>query len=216
MEELHTEGLATRGDPESCVDDPRGRGEALTGRVIAKLICYEASAESTRSGLRARARRVAIPGRAPVPSGLVSTVLRRIREVDRPVSGAGGAAILAEHDVTLPVQHLAAPVLAHHPRDLLGVRVSVGHAGHQVDVLVCPGRRGGDRLLALDRPPDPAGLGHAGQGRLVQARLTSRIVRVSWRPCPFSRTTWAFSTFVQGSASSTAYAVGALPLTGSR
>ena len=31
MEELHTEGLATRSDPESCVDDPRGRGEALAG-----------------------------------------------------------------------------------------------------------------------------------------------------------------------------------------
>ena len=31
MEELCVEGLATHGDPESCVDDPRGRGEALTG-----------------------------------------------------------------------------------------------------------------------------------------------------------------------------------------
>ena len=31
MEELYAEGLATHGDPESCVDDPRGRGEALTG-----------------------------------------------------------------------------------------------------------------------------------------------------------------------------------------
>ena len=31
MEELYIEGLATHGGPESCVDDPRGRGEALTG-----------------------------------------------------------------------------------------------------------------------------------------------------------------------------------------
>ena len=31
MEELYVEGLATRDGPESCVDDPRGRGEALTG-----------------------------------------------------------------------------------------------------------------------------------------------------------------------------------------
>ncbi len=31
MKELYTEGLATHGGPESCVDDPRGRGEALTG-----------------------------------------------------------------------------------------------------------------------------------------------------------------------------------------
>jgi len=38
MEELHTEGLATRGDPESCVDDPRGRGEALTGARAGRAI----------------------------------------------------------------------------------------------------------------------------------------------------------------------------------
>lgn len=31
MRELYAEGLATHGGPESCVDDPRGRGEALTG-----------------------------------------------------------------------------------------------------------------------------------------------------------------------------------------
>jgi hypothetical protein len=31
MEELCAEGLATHGGPESCVDVPRGRGEALTG-----------------------------------------------------------------------------------------------------------------------------------------------------------------------------------------
>jgi len=29
MEELYAEGLATRGGPEPCADDPRGRGEAL-------------------------------------------------------------------------------------------------------------------------------------------------------------------------------------------
>jgi hypothetical protein len=31
MEELYVEGLAIHGGPESCVDDLRGRGEALTG-----------------------------------------------------------------------------------------------------------------------------------------------------------------------------------------
>ena len=31
MEELYVEGLATHGGPELCVDDPRGRGEALAG-----------------------------------------------------------------------------------------------------------------------------------------------------------------------------------------
>ena len=31
MRELYIEGLAPHGGPESCVDVPRGRGEALTG-----------------------------------------------------------------------------------------------------------------------------------------------------------------------------------------
>lgn len=38
MEELYTEGLATHGDPESCVDDLRGRGEALTGARAGRAI----------------------------------------------------------------------------------------------------------------------------------------------------------------------------------
>src|SRR5260370_36924419 len=38
MEELYVEGLATHGGPESCVDDPRGRGEALTGARAGRAI----------------------------------------------------------------------------------------------------------------------------------------------------------------------------------
>src|SRR6266567_4405116 len=38
MEELYVEGLATRGGPESCVDDPRGRGEALAGARAGRAI----------------------------------------------------------------------------------------------------------------------------------------------------------------------------------
>ena len=38
MEELYVEGLATRGGPQSCVDDPRGRGEALTGARAGRAI----------------------------------------------------------------------------------------------------------------------------------------------------------------------------------
>src|SRR5215472_13626419 len=38
MGELYVEGLATRGGPESCVDDPRGRGEALTGARAGRAI----------------------------------------------------------------------------------------------------------------------------------------------------------------------------------
>ncbi len=38
MEELHVEGLATHSDPESCVDDLRGHGEALTGARAGRAI----------------------------------------------------------------------------------------------------------------------------------------------------------------------------------
>ena len=38
MKELCAEGLATRSDPESCVDDLRGRGEALTGARAGRAI----------------------------------------------------------------------------------------------------------------------------------------------------------------------------------
>ena len=38
MEELYVEGLATHGGPESCVDDLRGRGEALAGARAGRAI----------------------------------------------------------------------------------------------------------------------------------------------------------------------------------
>jgi hypothetical protein len=38
MRELYVEGVAIHGDPESCVDDPRGRGEALTGARAGRAI----------------------------------------------------------------------------------------------------------------------------------------------------------------------------------
>src|SRR5690348_16077880 len=38
MEELCVEGLATHDDPEPCVDDPRGRGEALVGARAGRAI----------------------------------------------------------------------------------------------------------------------------------------------------------------------------------
>ena len=38
MEELYVEGLATHGGPKSCVDVPRGRGEALTGARAGRVI----------------------------------------------------------------------------------------------------------------------------------------------------------------------------------
>src|SRR5271166_4169895 len=38
MEELYVEGLATHGGPESCVDVPQGRDEALTGARAGRAI----------------------------------------------------------------------------------------------------------------------------------------------------------------------------------
>jgi hypothetical protein len=38
MQELYVEGLATHGGPELCVDDPRGRGEALAGARAGRAI----------------------------------------------------------------------------------------------------------------------------------------------------------------------------------
>jgi hypothetical protein len=38
MEELYVEGLATHGGPESCVDVPQGRGEALAGARAGRAI----------------------------------------------------------------------------------------------------------------------------------------------------------------------------------
>ena len=38
MEELYVEGLAPHGGPQSCVDDPRGRGEALAGARAGRAI----------------------------------------------------------------------------------------------------------------------------------------------------------------------------------
>jgi hypothetical protein len=38
MRELHAEGLATHGDPESCAESREGRGEALTGARAGRAI----------------------------------------------------------------------------------------------------------------------------------------------------------------------------------
>src|SRR6266851_9892720 len=52
MEELYAEGLATHGGPESCVDDPRGRGEALAGARAGRAI----EPRNQRSGVPALSR----------------------------------------------------------------------------------------------------------------------------------------------------------------
>jgi len=41
MKESYNEGVASRIGPESCLDDPRGRGEALTGESTGGLLSSE-------------------------------------------------------------------------------------------------------------------------------------------------------------------------------
>jgi len=41
MKESYNEGLANYIDPESCLDDPRGRGKALTGGSTGGLLSSE-------------------------------------------------------------------------------------------------------------------------------------------------------------------------------
>ena len=41
MKESYGKGLAGHTGPESCLDDPRGRGEALTGESIGELLSSE-------------------------------------------------------------------------------------------------------------------------------------------------------------------------------
>jgi hypothetical protein len=87
MEELYVEGLATRGGPESCVDDPRGRGEALTGaragRVIEPRNHHSGVPQSPRCGRQHRLRRyrelLAGPARSE-NQGMYGIFMRENRE----------------------------------------------------------------------------------------------------------------------------------------
>jgi hypothetical protein len=87
MEELYVEGLATRGGPESCVDDPRGRGEALTGaragRAIEPRNVSPGCRRCPRSGRQHRWRRYREPLAGPARSenqGMYGTSMRENRE----------------------------------------------------------------------------------------------------------------------------------------
>ncbi len=56
MKESYSEGLAGHTGPESCLDDPRGRGEALTGESVGWLLSSEITFPGGRdSGLCAKA-----------------------------------------------------------------------------------------------------------------------------------------------------------------
>jgi hypothetical protein len=94
MKEPHTKGLATHGDPESCVDACEGMGEALTGvhagRVLSRVITNVRGADAVqRSGRqhgRARYREGAVdPARSETPR-THGTSLRENREILEPLT----------------------------------------------------------------------------------------------------------------------------------
>jgi hypothetical protein len=75
MKELYVEGLATHGDPESCVDVPRGRGEALTGARAGRAI----EPRNLRFGVPTLFR-----GRKATPLAAFSRAVRGPRAVEEP------------------------------------------------------------------------------------------------------------------------------------
>jgi hypothetical protein len=100
MEELHIEGLATHGDPESCVPAREGWGEALTGARVGRAIEPRNSdfRVSTLSKRRKTTSPVALceapvdPARSEI-HGMHGTFMRENREGPRPpvqlITGAG-------------------------------------------------------------------------------------------------------------------------------
>jgi hypothetical protein len=75
MKELYVEGLATHGDPESCVDVPRGRGEALTGARAGRAI----EPRNLRFGVL-----TLFSGWKAIPLAALSRVVRGPRAVGEP------------------------------------------------------------------------------------------------------------------------------------
>ena len=92
MEELYVEGLATHGGPESCVDDPRGRGEALTGARAGRAIeprnhrvrGADAVYESGRQHRQQRYRELLAGPARSENQGMYGTFMRENREVPCP------------------------------------------------------------------------------------------------------------------------------------
>ena len=90
MEELYAEGLATHGGPESCVDVPRGRGEALTGARAGRAIepRNQRSGVPTLCNLRKAIPPVALSRAAGGPArsenqGMCGIFMRENREIPR-------------------------------------------------------------------------------------------------------------------------------------
>lgn len=91
MEELYIEGLASHGGPESCVDDPRGRGEALTGARAGRAIeprnmnpgCPRSQTGGRQHCQRRYRESPADPARSK-NQGMCGTFMRENREIPHP------------------------------------------------------------------------------------------------------------------------------------
>ena len=95
MQVHRSEGVANRTGPESCVDDPRGRGEALTGDCIGQPLSREKEAVSGADALawaEGNTGRCVIASIRPIRRGRrpwhVQTLL--VREPGELVIGQGG------------------------------------------------------------------------------------------------------------------------------
>jgi hypothetical protein len=91
MEESYTEGIASHGDPESCVGVREGEGEALTGARAGRAIeprnpLLRGADAVDRSGRPHRQQRhrklLADPARSKNP-GMHGTSMRENREISR-------------------------------------------------------------------------------------------------------------------------------------
>ena len=88
MNELHIEGVATHGGPESCVDAREGVGEALTGVRVGEVVSREIIPSGGRRGSGPGRQHGSVRHREhrPVPRGprpLACTInsLRENREI---------------------------------------------------------------------------------------------------------------------------------------
>lgn len=78
MKESYRKGVATHLSPESCLDDPRGRGEALTGEHVGGLLSSEntSSREPIQWAGEKATRKVAISRAASRPGGVLEPGMR--------------------------------------------------------------------------------------------------------------------------------------------
>ncbi|NVB39966.1 group II intron reverse transcriptase/maturase [Pseudenhygromyxa sp. WMMC2535] len=113
MKESNTEGVATHGDPEPCVDDREVSGEALTGaragRVLSREIRSTRGADAVKQSGRPHAQRrqreeLGDPARSETPR-THGTSLRENREISTPPERDGGSGRTGKAVGHTPVVH---------------------------------------------------------------------------------------------------------------